>query len=65
MNVRVKGLIGSFTIDKWQGSFITLLDCTGNKLTVDQFKDAGGYSQSNVKYEYGYLKTHQRNVNKD
>lgn len=62
MNVRIKGLTGSFTIDKRQGSFVTLLDCTGNKMTVEQFRDAGGYSQDKVKYEYGYLKTHHRNI---
>ena len=61
-NVRLKGLIGSYTIVKRNGAFITLADCTGQPITAEQFRLAGGYKQDKIKYQYGELKTHINNV---
>lgn len=60
--VRLKNLVGSYTISKRNGQFITLLDCTGQKIDYNTFCVCGGNKQSAIKYEYGELKTHVKNV---
>jgi len=60
--VRVKGLIGRYTILKRNGAFVTLVDFTGHRVTVVQFRMAGGFEQDKVSYNYGELKTHASNI---
>jgi len=61
-NVRLNGVIGSYTIDKRNGAFITLRDSTGQRISYETWRVCGGEKQNKVKYEYGELKTHVDNV---
>lgn len=61
-NVRLRNLIGSYTIDKQNGSFVTLRDSTGQRIDYDTFRICGGEKQNQIKYEYGELKTHVNKI---